>query len=302
MSEPTVVRSAARPAPVNPYAMLALGVLGMSFAALFSKLAAAPPLVIAAYRMGFTTMLLLPLAATTYRREILGFRRRDLLVAMVSGLFLALHFYTWITSLYHTSVASSTVLVTTQPFFVMIGSTLFLSERVPSRALGAGMLAFAGSALIGINDFRIGADALLGDLLALAGAVLIASYILIGRSLRQRYSLVAYTFVVYGSSALMLFLLGLAAGTPFGPYPIHSWIYFLLLAVVPTLCGHTIFNWALGYLKAPVVSISVLGEPVGATILALVFLGEVPAPLQVIGGVVIITGVYLFMIVCRQGE
>lgn len=287
--------AAPRPA-VNPYLVIGLGILGISFGSLFTRLAAAPPLVIAFYRMSFTAVLLAPLALSRAgRAELAGLNRREILVAAASGLFLAMHFFAWIYSLSYTSVASSTVLVTMQPLFVVSGAWIFLREKVPAKSLGYGLLAIFGSILIGFSDFRIGGTALWGDFLALAGAMFIAGYMLIGRRLRARLSLFPYIFLVYGVSALALLILALIFASPLYPYPVSTWLCFLALAVVPTIFGHTLFNWVLGYLKAAVVSVAFLGEPVGATILALLFLGEVPALLQIVGGIVIISGVYLFM-------
>jgi len=301
MNKPSIP-AAARPA-VNPYLVIGIGILGISFGSLFTKLAAALPLTIAFYRMSFTAVLLAPLALSRAgRAELASLNRREILIAAAAGLFLAMHFFTWIYSLSYTSVASSTVLVTMQPLFVVSGAWIFLKEKVPAKSLVYGLLAVSGSILIGFSDFRVGGAALWGDFLALAGAIMIAGYMLIGRRLRARLSLFPYIFLVYGVSAVSLLLMALIFGSPLYPFPLSTWLCFLALAAVPTICGHTLFNWALGYLKAAVVSVAFLGEPVGATILALVFLGEVPALLQVAGGIMIIAGVYLFMVVSSRPE
>ncbi|MBC7325050.1 MAG: DMT family transporter, partial [Moorella sp. (in: Bacteria)] len=198
MKSPASLAAPPRPA-VNPYLVIVLGIVGISFGSLFTKLAAAPPLVIAFYRMGLTTVLLAPLALSRAgRAELAALGRREMIVAAGSGLFLALHFFTWIYSLSYTSVASSTVLVTMQPLFVVAGSWIFLKERVPAKSLLYGLLAILGSVVIGFSDFRVGGQALWGDFLALAGAMFIAGYMLIGRRLRQRLSLFPYIFLVYG--------------------------------------------------------------------------------------------------------
>jgi len=286
---------------VNPYIAVLLAVVAVSFASIFIRLASAPPLVIAFYRLAFTFLILTPLALQNSARAELGrIRRRDLLLAACSGIFLALHFAVWITSLAYTSVASSTVLVTMQPLFVVAGSHLFLQERISRRAfLGAG-LALAGSVLIGISDFRIGGLALWGDILAFSGAAFVAGYVLIGRSLRNRLSVTTYTFLVYGVASLCLLVFNLAGSQRFYPYPATDWVWFLALAVVPTLLGHNVFNWALRYVKAAVVSVSVLGEPVGASVLAYLIFHEVPTVLQLAGGGVILAGLYIFLVSARQ--
>ncbi|KKM11647.1 membrane protein [Clostridiales bacterium PH28_bin88] len=299
MRQQTVAPAVKSPV-VNPYMVLVLAVVAVSFGSLFSRLAEAPPLIIATYRMLFTVALLAPATLATCRRELASLGCMDVLTALASGVFLALHFYTWITSLGYTTVASSTVLVTTHPIFVVIGSYLFLKEKIALKALAAGIAAMAGVILIGAGDFRLGQDALLGDLLAVSGAVLVSGYMLIGRKLRQRLSILAYTFLVYGSSTVVLLLLTLATKTPMFPYPPVTWLLFLGLALVPTIGGHTLFNWVLGYLPAPVVSVSILGEPVGATVLAMLFLAEVPSLQQLIGGAVILLGLYGFLAASRR--
>lgn len=280
---------------INPYIVLVLGIVGMSFGSFLVKLSDAPALIISTYRNGFAALILAPFALTLCRNELKSLSRRDIAAAIASGAFLAFHFATWVSSLDYTSVASSTVLVTLQPIFVTLGAYIFLKERVVSKALWVGLLAIAGSVLIGISDFRIGGEALWGDFLALGGGVLIAGYVIIGRSLRQRISLTAYTFIAYGSCSLVLVLMDLATGTPLAPYSAKNWLLFLAMALIPTIMGHSLLNWNLKYLPASTVSMSVLGEPVGASILAGLFLNELPTGLQVSGASLILVGIYLFM-------
>ncbi|MBO8137085.1 MAG: DMT family transporter [Desulfotomaculum sp.] len=280
---------------INPYLAVVLGVLAAAFSSIFTKLAQAPPLIIAFYRLSFTVLLLAPAAYVTGRSELKRIGRKDLLLAVASGILLALHFAVWITSLNYTTVASSTVLVTMQPLFVIIGGYFLYQEKLTRRGLTGAAMALLGSIIIGINDFRVGGQALWGDLLAFAGAVFVAGYVLIGRKLRAKLSLFSYVIVVYGASALTLLVFSLAANLPFFSYESSTWLWFLLLAVVPTIFGHTVFNWALRYVKAAVVSVSILGEPVGATILAYFIFHEVPSLLQLAGGTIIITGLYVFI-------
>lgn len=281
---------------INPYIGVILAVVAVSFSSIFTKLAVAPPLAIAFYRLSFTVLLLAPLALNAAgRTEYVGISRKDLVLAVVSGVFLALHFTVWITSLNYTSVASSTVLVTMQALFVVAGGFLFFKEKISKKGLAAIALTLSGSVLIGINDFRIGGEALWGDLLAFSGAFFVAVYFLIGRSLRGRLSLFPYVFLVYGTSSIFLLLFNIATATPLYPYPRLDLLWFFLLALVPTIFGHTVFNWALRHVKAAVVSVSILGEPVGATILAYFIFREVPGLLQLLGGVTIILGLYIFI-------
>ncbi|MBV5341144.1 MAG: DMT family transporter [Deltaproteobacteria bacterium] len=279
---------------VNPYLAVLVGVFAVSFSALFVRLTTAPALIIATYRLLFTFLALAPYALYSYRPEILALPGKQRALAAASGLCLALHFVTWFTSLRYTSVASSVVLVTTQPVFVVIGSWIFFKERISRLAMMGGALALCGSVIIGAADFQIGRDALIGDLLALSAAVLVSGYLLIGRRLRGGVSLPVYTFYTYGSSALVLILASLATSTPFAPYPPRDWIIFLALALVCTVVGHTIFNWVLRYVQASVVSVSVLGEPLGAILWASVFLREYPTLRQTVGAGFIFGGLFIF--------
>lgn len=282
-------------APINPYLAILVGVVGAAFSSIFTRLAAAPPMVIAFYRLGFTVLMIAPFALSGGRRELRAMGRRDVVLACLSGILLALHFTSWISSLNYTSIASSTVLVTMQPLFVVVGGYLIFKEKIARIGLLGAAMALTGSIIVGIGDFQVGGQALWGDILAFAGAVFIAGYVLIGRGLRNHLSLVPYIFLVYGASALTLLLGCLCTATPLYPYPPLSWLWFFLLALVPTIFGHTLFNWALRYVKAAVVSVSILGEPVGATVLAYFIFHQIPSPMQLIGGAVIITGLAIFI-------
>lgn len=289
-----------RKLPANPYLVLFIGVVGLSFGSFLVKLSHAPSLVIATYRNAFAVLLLVPFVFGMCRHEFKTLSLRDIGAAFASGVFLAFHFVVWMTSLDYTSVASSTVLVTMQPIFVVIGSFIFLKEKVPFKALSGGFLALAGSVIVGLSDFRIGGTALWGDFLALSGGVLIAGYMIIGRSLRQRFSLILYTFIAYGSCTMVLLVMDILSGTPLTPYPAREWLLFVVMALIPTMIGHGFLNWDLKYLPASTVSVSVLGEPIGASILAGIFLNEMPAGLQIAGAVLILTGIYLFMKLSQQ--
>jgi len=281
-----------RPA-LNPYLAVAAAVIAVSFSSLFVRLATAPPLIIATYRLLFTFLALAPFTLMK-KGALAGLDRRQVALSALSGLFLALHFVTWFISLGYTSVASSTVLVTLQPVFVVVGSLLFFGERIPRLAAVGGGLALAGGLIIGAADFQVGPRALVGDLLALVAAVMVSGYLLIGRRLRKDTPLEGYTFVTYGTSSLFLVGATLVTRTPFGGYPTRDWVLFLTLALVCTVMGHTVFNWALKYVQASVVSVSILGEPLGAILWAAVFLGEPPTLRQAAGGAVIFGGLYLF--------
>ncbi len=282
--------------PFNPILAVILGVFAVSFGAIFIKAAEAPPLIIALYRLGFTVLLLAPVTLATGWRELRAMERRDLALACAAGVMLALHFATWITSLNYTSIASSTVLVNMHPLFTIAGGYFLYREKVNGIGLLGAATALAGSVVIGFGDFRIGGQALYGDFLAFAGAFFVAGYMLVGRGIRGRLSLFPYIIVVYSVSVLVLLLSSLACNLPLYPYPPLTWLMFLLLAIFPTIFGHTVFNWALRYVKAAVVSVSILGEPVGATILAYLIFGQEPVPMQIAGGLMIIAGLVAFIL------
>lgn len=279
---------------INPYLAVLVGVFAVSFSALFVRLATAPPVIIATYRLLFTFLLLAPLSALERFSGVRRMTWRQRGLAATSGIFLALHLVTWFISLNYTSVASSVVIVTTQPVFVVLGSWLFFKEKVPRLALVGGALALMGSVVIGAGDFRAGMEAFWGDLLALAAAIFVSGYLLIGRRLRAGVEIHGYTFVTYGASSLALVAASAAARVPFHPYPPRDWLLFLALAAVCTVLGHTVFNWVLRYVQASVVSVSILGEPIGAIIWASLFLGENPTPRQLAGGALIFSGLFLF--------
>ncbi|OUM83848.1 MAG: EamA family transporter [Caldibacillus debilis] len=279
---------------VNPYLVIAFGVFSVSTSAVLVKLAEAPAGVIAFYRLFFSVLLMLPVVLTRNLKDIGGFSLKDLFLSAVSGIFLAFHFILWFESLNYTSVASSTVLVTLQPLFSFAGTYLLYKERITFRTIVSGMVAIFGSILISWGDFNISGEALFGDVLALIACALITGYLLFGQSVRKRVSLFPYTFVVYSISSVTLWIYVWANGQSFYPYRPQDWIYFLLLAVFPTLLGHTLFNWSLKWVSTNVISMAILFEPVGAALLAFFILGETLKWTQIIGGLIVLSGLFLF--------
>ncbi|MCK4427997.1 MAG: DMT family transporter [candidate division Zixibacteria bacterium] len=273
--------------------LIFIAVVAVSWAAIFIKLTGAPPLATAFYRMSFATFFILPLALKKSLPEILKIRGKILIVTLFSGIFLGFHFATWITSLEYTSIPNSVVLVTTQPIFVAVLSHFLLKEKINLTILFAILLALSGSFIISGGDFRVGKANFFGDILALIGAVMAAAYLLCGRVVRQKLSLITYIFMVYFISALVLGVLCIIWGTPLYPYPSKTFLWFILLGLIPTVIGHTLYNWALKYLKAYLVGISILGEPVGATILAYLIFKQIPPTLTYLGAAAIFTGIFL---------
>lgn len=275
------------------YSVLTLGVISVSFAAIFIRLAEAPPLVIAAYRLCLASLVVAPTAWIRSRQELRGLSRREVALALLSGAFLALHFGLWIASLSYTSVASSVVLVTANPIFVAIASYLLFRERLGRQGILGIVVCLVGAVLIGYGNWRLGPQPLLGGVLALLGALAVAGYLLIGRRLRQNIGILSYTALTYSSAALLLLVAALAFGHPLFGYSSTTYLMLVLLAVVPQLIGHTSLNWSLRFVSATLVTIAVLGEPVLATALAFAILDEVPTLTEVIGGILILGGIFV---------
>jgi drug/metabolite transporter (DMT)-like permease len=295
-----------RPA-IPPLVGLAFAILAVSTSSIFTRYAqeSAPSLVIAAYRLGISASLIWPITLIRHRPALRSLTRKQAMLAIVSGIFLAAHFATWITSLEYTSVASSVVLVSTLPLFVALLAPRLIGESItPTIILGL-FLAFGGTLIVGISDACTWQDglrcppaveflqggALLGDLLALAGAISGAGYMLIGRKLRPQVPLLPYISISYGTAAVILTITSLSAGNPAVGYPAPAFFWFLMLALLPQLIAHSTFNWALRYLPAAYVSITTLGEPVGSTILAFLLLGEQPGGVMLFGALLILVGI-----------
>ena len=298
-----------------PFAIL-VAILAVSTASIFIRFAqndGAPSLVIAALRLTFATLILAPIALTKHLEEIKRFTLNEILLGAFSGIFLAIHFATWISSLEYTSVASSVVFVSTGPLWVALLSPLLLKEHLARTAIFGLGLSLAGGTIIGLSDACVWdaglscpalqdvmqGRAMWGNFLALLGALTVTGYLIIGRKLRSRVSLVPYIFMVYGMAAIALIVIMFVSGnSPFGYAPkTYGWIF--LLAALPQLIGHSTYNWALKYLPAALVAVMTLGEPIGSAILAFFILNETPTLATLFGGVLILTGIYL---ASRQGH
>ena len=294
-----------------PIVVLGLGILAASTASLFIRNAQrdVPSLVIAAYRLSLATLILSPFILACNRHELGHLKRGQIILMIMSGVFLAFHFAAWITSLEYTTVASSVVLVTTSPLWVALLTTIILKERLPGIIWIGICIALIGSVVVTggqvcqvqsgglvvcphLSDFIQG-RAFWGDFLALVGAWMAAGYLLVGRRMRAQITLGSYIFIVYGTAAIVLIAAVLAARQKLAGYPAVDYVWFLALALFPQLLGHSSFNWALRYLSAAYVSVNLLGEPIGSALLALVFLGEKPSPLEIAGGLLILCGIYI---------
>src|ERR671921_1956271 len=270
-----------------------VGVLAVGAAAIFIRLADAPALGIAFWRCALGVLALLPLAAL--RRESVP-KGRDLWVGAVAGIALGAHFGTWIASLDFTSVAASVVLVSTTPVFVAIAAYLLLGERTSILSLGGIVLAIVGTTVIAGGGPGTNNAAFLGNALDLVGAVAMAGYVLIGRSLRTGgVGALSYSIVGYSAAALALLPVALLAGAQLWGYSATTWFWLFVITLGPQLLGHTVLNWALEYVRASIVSGAILAEPVIAALLAWLILSERPALATLLGGLVVLAGLYLLL-------
>ena len=279
--------------PFNPYFALASGVLAVSTGAIFARLADAPALVIAAYRLGLATLILAPFAWWKARDELLNLSMRDLGLAVLSGFFLATHFATWISSLDYTSVTNSVVFVNTNPLWVGLFTPIIARERIRKAVLISIGISVSGGVIIGFGDISMGGNALFGDFLALLGSICAAVYLLLGRKLRRKLSLLAYVMVCYGCAAIILWVIVLSLKMQITGFSSDTIVAFWAMALVSQLIGHTSYNWALKYFSAGLIAISLLGEPIGSTILAYIIFGEGLTWPKIIGGVLILSAIYI---------
>ncbi|MFZ5481039.1 MAG: DMT family transporter [Myxococcota bacterium] len=269
------------PAPPRVALVLVAALIGVSAAGTLVRLAPdAHPLAVAFWRTAAVAALLSP--------TLVRVSRRDLGLVALAGLLLAAHFWAWITSLHHTSVMRSTVLVCLTPVWAGVLEAAFFGAHPPRRFWGGVAVALGGIALM---SGEIGDADLMGDGLATLGGTLSAAYLVVGRSVRQRVAIGPYGALVCGACALWLLLPIVAGGVPLTGFSRQTWYVLAALALGPQLLGHVGFNYAVGYVPAAVVSAVILLEPVGATLLAAAVLGEIPSPREVSGGVVVLLGV-----------
>ncbi|REB04854.1 DMT family transporter [Sporosarcina sp. BI001-red] len=285
---------------IHPAIPIIIGVISVALSAIFVKLVSAEAGVTAFYRMFFSVLFMLPIFLLKYRKEITLLNRRDWIFSTLAGVFLAFHFIFWFESLNYTSVASSTVLVTLQPIFAFAGTYFFFKERLSFKTILSAVVAISGSVIISFGDFQLGGTAFYGDILALIGCALITAYLLFGQDVRQRLSLITYTFVVYSISSITLFFYVFIKGESFGPHSQSDWMWFILLALIPNLLGHTLFNWAIRWVSTNAISIAILFEPVGASVLAYYIFNESLSTAQIIGGIVVLLGILLFVVGGRK--
>lgn len=275
--------------------IIVLGVLGASLSAIFVRLSDAPSLVLVLYRVLFATVLLLPVIVFRFRDELRRLTIKPLLLSMLSGVFLGLHFTFYFESLRWTSIAAAVVLTDTEVFFVALAMFVVLKEKISARGWIGIAITFAGGVVIALSDAGNGNDALRGDLMAISAAFFVAVYTLIGRYCRRTMSTFVYTFVVYAASSCTVLILLLFRGTPLLGYAPVNFLSGLGLAVFCTLLGHSVFSWGLKYEKASFVSVAKMLEPVFASLLGLMLFAEIPGLLVVLGGLAVIGGIVMQM-------
>ena len=287
--------------PWLSYIVLGGAVLIVSSAAIIIRIAqgeGVASLSIAAWRLSLAAAVLCPLVWSRNRSQILALAPKEWMLGGLSGIFLALHFAAWISSLAYTSVASSVALVTTNPVWIALVSWLIFRERLGGWLILGIAAAIGGSALIFFSDSQLatasaGGNAMLGNLLAVIGSFTVCGYLLIGRKLRKSVPLLPYIWLVYSCAAMVLMITALAAGSPLTGYSTTAWVCLIALALGPQLLGHSAFNWALKHFSATFIAIAILGEPIGSALLAWLIFGETFAPLQLGGFCLLLAGIYL---------
>jgi drug/metabolite transporter (DMT)-like permease len=280
-----------------------IAVIAVSFASIFIRWSDAEPLAIAFYRLLFTTLLLLPFVLVKRGQEIRNLGGKNIGLMMGIGLVLSFHFSMWITSLGLTSVASSVILVTAHPILVGTVSHFFMKDKLSKLNFIGIFVAITGVIVLTLGDFTGGpltGSKTLGNILAFLGGICAGIYILGGRKMRRSVSIVTYAFLVYLFCTIFLFIQCLATSTKIFPLPANEYYLFLLMALVPGILGHTLYNWSLKYVTATVVSVSLLGEPIGSSILAILLLNEVPSNYVLIGGPIVLAGILLASMRARK--
>ncbi|NWF68173.1 MAG: DMT family transporter [Chloroflexi bacterium] len=288
------------PIPLSVFIALGCGILAISLASIFIRLAqdsGVPSLLIAGARLAIATLLLTPFVLRRHGERLRQLTRAEMGLAALSGVFLALHFATWISSLEYTSVLISVVLVTTSPIWAALLERLFLGARLQRAVLIGLAIVIVGGVVVALpaggENVTVGSNPLLGGVLSLLGAVTVAAYLIIGRKVRAEMPLLPYIWLVYGCAALTLIVILLLLRVPLVGYVPESYLWMLALALLPQLVGHTSFNYALRYLPATLVGVISQMEPIGSAIMAFIIFQEFPGILAIGGGALILAGVLI---------
>jgi drug/metabolite transporter (DMT)-like permease len=280
--------------PIHPYFLVGIGLIAISFSSILIKWTSAPPAIIGMYRLLFTCILLLPWLWKE-KQDLFRLNIRDYLLLFLSGIFLGLHFWFWIASLDETSVASSMIITALEPFFVVIGAFFVFHERFSKNQLSSMALALFGSLIVAYGDIGHSQSHIIGDVSSLLGTIAVSIYMMFGQAVSRKISSTVYNVTVFFIASAELAIFTLFQHIRFVGYSPKDWGIFILLAIFPTLFGHGLFNWLLKYLRASTISMTILGEPIGAIILAWMLLGQNISLWQMVGGILCIGGVYFFL-------
>lgn len=278
---------------LHPYMLLLISILSVSISSIMIKSSDTATAVAGMYRLYISVIIMLPFVPWKSLR-ISKMTKKDWATVVVAGLFLGLHFLFWMESLVHTSVASSMVILSLQPLFVMIGSYLLFRERNSMLTICCLIAALIGSMIIAWGDLGISREALLGDGLSLLGTILVSAYMLAGQKVSRKIDSNLYSILVFFLGGTVMLVYCLFNQIPLVGYSSSDWIYFLLLAVIPTIFGQNIFNLLLKTIGATTVSVGIIGEPVLAIILAYLFLGETISTFQLTGGLITLLGMGMY--------
>lgn len=273
--------------------LLVITIICISLSAILVKLSDAPSTVMVMYRMFLACLFIFPMVYK-HRKTFIKIKGKEWRAIIFAGVFLACHFGLWFESLNHTTVASSTLILALQPAIALVGGMLFFKEKVDIRTVIAMGIAFIGVAIVGGGNLGGGSSALLGNILSFLAVVSVVIYLLIGQRNVKSINHWVYSFLVFFIAGLTVAIFNLIGGIAFIGYSTNDWLVFLMLAIFPT-GAHIIFNLLLNYVNTTTVSMSTLGEPIGASILAIIFLNEMLTAIEMIGGILIIIGIFYFL-------
>lgn len=272
------------------------GTFFTSLSSIIIRFSEAPALVISAYRMLFTSMMLLIPVYIKSKDELKNLNKNNFILCVISGVFLALHYAAWIQSIKMTTIANSTILVSCSPIFVAAVNYLLFKEKFNKKMLLGIIMSLAGTIIIAMGSSKeTKSGMMVGNILAFSGAVFVAVYLIIGGIVRKNLSAFAYVFIVYSVSAIVLFIMCILTNTPIYPYPLKEFILFFLLGFFSSILGHTVYNYLMKYYSSTLISVSTLAEPIFASILAIPLLNEFPSAYSIIGGIIIISGIYYYL-------
>lgn len=273
-----------------------IGTFFTSLSSIIIRFSTAPALVISSYRMLFTCIMLLPLIIKN-RNDFAELNKKNILLCLLSGIFLALHYATWISSIKLTTIANSTILVSCSPIFVSLANYLFIKEKISKKMIVSIFISLTGTIIIALGSSNaIASNMMLGNILAFLGAIFVAGYLVIGGIVRKNLSASAYVFIVYSVSTVVLFVMCLISGTHLYPYPLSEFMLFISLAFFCSILGHTLYNYMVKYVSSTLISVSTLSEPIFASLMALFIFNEIPSLYTLVGGIIIITGILNYLI------